>query len=196
MTYNSVFDGVADFGEKILGDSRSHVVLKKYAWQLSSICDLIGHTHTIIIDTLDRIDAAQTLEEAQQLVHELEWQPLEASFRANGLCDVFEGYGRALRRVVIPADQTNTPDDRLIAASDEQWNAMQVFLDALEEREQQVASLYTNEIREMGDFVWNASTMNDLDELKAKAAQARAVLTMQKASFLSLAAQFKQRLPG
>lgn len=196
MAGNTVLDNVADFGHQLLGDNRSRQALRDYAWQLGSVCDLISHTHSIVINELDSIEEAKSLEEAKMLVRELEIDPLTASFRANGLCDIFMSFGLALRKVVTRADAPTPARSTLVAPTYEHWNAWIQFCDALEEREGQVASLYVYEIRELSDMLLGVDAVTDLDELKAKAGRARAVLTTQKADFDSLATQFRRALPG
>jgi hypothetical protein len=196
MAQSSLFDDVADFGRQLLGDNHSRQALRLYAWQLSSICDLISHTHSIVIDGLDVIEETNSLEEAKILAKDLERDPLTYSFRVNGLCDIFEGYGIALRKAVNWTDDPNPPENKLVATTDEQWNTWMAFCDALEDSEDEVASLYGDEIRELGDMLLGVDAVTDLNEIKAKAGRARAVLTAQRAEFDSLATQFKQSLPG
>lgn len=207
MAQSSLFDEVADFGRQLLGDNRSRQLLRRYAWQLSSICDLISHTHSIVINGLDGIEETKSLEEAKRLARDLEIGPLTSSFRANGLCDIFEGYGIALRKAVTrpnayitsaddPSDWRRNPLENRLVATNEQYAAWTEFCAALEDREVQVAGLYVYEIRELGDMLLGVDAVTDLNEIKAKARRARAVLTAQKAEFDSLATQFRQALPG
>ena len=193
MTQANLFDDVAALGNEFLSLSRSHQVLQKYVWQLGAICDLIKHTHSIVVDNLDAIEVAMSLQEASVLVAKLEDAPLTASFRANGLCDIFEGFGVALRRVV---GTTLHPDGSIetLPISDERKQLWLHFCESLENREREVASLYAHEIQEIGDLVAQTSTTHDLDALKAAARKARTILTRQMANFDSLASQFRQHL--
>jgi hypothetical protein len=196
MAERALLDDVADIVRQILGYNRGQQSLRHYAWQLSSICDLLSHTHSIVIDKLDGIEETKSLEEAKILVKGLAIEPLTDSFRVNGLCDIFMGFGIALRKAVIQKDAPNPSENKLVAMTDKQWYSWMRFCDALEQREQEVASLYVYEIRELSDILLEVDSATDLDGLKTKAGRVRAVLTTQKADFDSLATQFRQALPG
>lgn len=189
MTQSNLFDDVARLMRGFTGPNRSQAILQKYNFQLGTVCQLIKHTHSIIADKLEEIEAASSLAEARELARQLESDPLTASFRARGLCDIFEGYGRSLRNIV--ASTHGEPGPALTHDQESLWLH---FCHSLENREQEVARLYTDQIQEIGNLVYEANTEQDLDNIKAEAKKARAVLTSQMADLDSLAEQFQQLL--
>lgn len=192
MSYLNLFDEISSIGEKFLKSTdRGHKALKNYTWQLSSINELIKHTHSLVIEKLDSIEEAEDMSEAQQIIDSLSGGPLSESFRVNGLCDIFMGYGVSLRKIVESGSRDN---DEAPPLSDEEQNHWVYFCDALEEREQQVANLYSNEIQEIGDLVWNTQNINDLEEVKERARRAKHILTDQMADFDSLSKKFHKQL--
>jgi len=163
-------------------------MLSNYAWQLGSICDLIKHTHLIVIKKLEAIDKAETLEDAMAIVEELREGSLTESFRANGLCDLFHGYGNSLRRIVVKNRDSTDPESVLPITPDEQSIWLE-FCDDLEEREARVAGLYKDTIQNFRDFV-----SQDLEKIKELVRQARSILIDQIADFDALARSFRKQI--
>lgn|GEM_PF-3466405 len=191
MGQYDLFDEVAAIGREFLALSKSEQELRRYTWQLGAICDLIKHTHSIVVEKLEEIEAAQTVADARAAAVQLEDQPLTASFRANGLCDIFQGFGHSLRRIVEPHAQ---PGESVqpVPLGTAQINSWTWFCESLEEREQRVASLYASELREICNLSASASGDADLAQLKAKARATKNLLTTQMADFDALATQFRQ----
>jgi hypothetical protein len=191
--FRNLFDKIASIGSKFLKSTdRGYEVLSRYAWQLGSICDLIKHTHLVVIAKLEAIDQAQTFQDAEDIAHELSGQSLADSFRTSGLCDIFQGYGRSLRdmvgRLPISADpQSASP---ITGEEQKQWKA---FCTSLVEREDAVAELYIDQIQGLQTLALTSSHQ-DLDQIKDHARQMKAILTDQVADFDSLAARFRQRI--
>ncbi len=196
MVGNTILDDVRDFMRTFLGDNRSQQALRLYAELLGSICELISYTHSIVIDGLNGIEKAKSLQEAKRLAEGLRADPLMRSFRGRMLCDRFEEAGSKLRRAVIRTDDPNPPRDKLVATTDEQWNALMKFCNMFELREHAVATGYVYQIRELSAMLSGVDTVTDLNEIKAKARGAKDVLTDQKADFDALAAQFRRKLSG
>jgi hypothetical protein len=193
MTHLNLFDEIASIGSKFLESTdRGHKVLSDYAWQLASICDLIKHTHSIVNNKLEAIDKADTLEDATNIAGELSRESLSASFRASGLCDVFLGYGKSLRRITEKYQNSPDPENAPPITPDEQHRWI-LFCDSLEERELQVAGLYVHQIQGLRDLVFG-SPSQDLKQIKEHAQQAKAILTDQLADFDALAANFRKRI--
>lgn len=189
MRDSNLFDEVASIGKKfLLSTDRGHTMLSNYAWQLGSICDLIEHTHLIVIKKLEAIGKAETLEDAKAIVQELRRESLTESFRANGLCDLFQGYGGSLRRIVEKNQDSTDPESALPITQDEQSIWLE-FCDELEEREARVAGLYKDTIQSFRDLV-----NQDLEKFKEQAQQARSILIAQVADFHALAESFRKRI--
>jgi hypothetical protein len=192
MPQRSLFDEVADISREFWALSSSHEMLRNYTWQLGAICDLIKHTHSIVVHKLEAIEAATSLARAKALVTELEDAPLTSSFRANGLCDIFQGFGVALRQLTATIYRPDGTVETL-PITNERKSSWAQFCDALENREREVASLYAHEIQEMVDLKLRAQSTQGLATLKSAARRARNILTSQMADFDSLATQFRQR---
>src|SRR4029077_17444720 len=100
MSSRNIFDDFANVGREFRRTSRGHVAVQEYNWQLEQICRLLRHTHSKVVDKLEAIEALVTPAAANELASQLRAEPLTESFRVAGLCDVFEGYGRSLSRVL------------------------------------------------------------------------------------------------
>jgi hypothetical protein len=180
----NLLDDVANLGRQMLGTSSAHTQLSQYRWQLATICDLMRHTHTLVVDRLDDIERATTVEEARRLAADLDEQPFTQALRANGLCDVFQGLGTSLLRLTQPKDG---------AAPTVSAPAWRRFCEVLQERELSVARMYLNEIRELGALVVAARGGGaDLAALRQAAARTRDVLTVQRNDFEALATEFRR----
>ena len=187
MPQRNIFDETADVIRGFLSLNAAQQALHQYAWQLGTICELIKHTHSIVIEKLEAIEEADSLSKASAVVDELESSALTDSFRANGLCDIFQGFGTSLRKIVTPgsSERSNLP------ISSQQQYVWLDFCDLLESREREVASLYANRIQELGNLL-SRKHAPELSELRNLATQAKNVLTSQLADFDSLAGQFQQ----
>jgi len=141
---------------------------------------------------LEAIDKAETLEAATAITKELSGESLSSSFRAIGLCDVFLGYGKSLRRITEKYQNSTDPASAPPITQEEQYRWME-FCDSLEERELKVAELYTNQIQGLQDLVFRSSGQ-DLKQIKEHAQQAKAILTDQVADFGALTTRFRKRL--
>jgi hypothetical protein len=191
MPTTNIFTDVAAIGRDFLGLNRTQKQLRDYDWQLKTIWDLLKETHSLVVKQLEAIQAASTLTEAQALAKQLEGDPLTASFRARGLCDIFEGYGRSLRGVtatVLHGAPAAAPQP---LAHDRQ-HAWHTLCDALEGREHQVALLYSTQLRDLADRAQGPQTPRSLSQLKSAARKARDVLTDQVADFEALAGRFRR----
>ena len=194
MSYLNLFDDISSIGKKFLKSTdRGHQALMKYTWQLGGISELIKHTHSIVIEKLEAIEQTKTIEDAKRIVESLQGNPLSDSFKASGLCDIFVGFGKALRRIVEDPQQTNQLEDAPPISEEEKTSWIQ-FCDSLEEREQQVAELYSSEIQEINELVWGTQTEERLITIKERARRGKAILTDQMADFDSLAENFRKRL--
>ncbi len=195
MPYINLFDEISSIGRKFLKSTdRGHKALRRYTWQLGSIHELIKHTHSLVIEKLEAIEQAADIDEAKAIADTLNGTTLSDSFRISGLCDIFVGYGVSLRKIV-ETDAQSDPEDEAPISEDEKVRWIQ-FCDSLEERELQVAALYSNEIQEIGDLVWNLDTIGDLDEIQQRARSAKKILTDQMADFDSLSNSFHNQLNG
>lgn len=193
MAYLNLFDAVASIGWKFLKSTdRGHKVLSDYAWQLKSICELMTHTHTIVIDKLEAIDKAETLYDATTIAKDLSGDSLSDSFHASGLCDIFTGYGNSLRRITENYQDSTDLESVPPITQEEQFQWIE-FCDNLAERELQVAELYVEQIQDIQDLVVKSSEQ-DLEQIKEHAQRAKAILTDQVADFDALATKFRKRI--
>jgi len=170
-----------------LGLSKSQQALKNFTWQLGTICDLIKHTHLLVINKLEQVENAQSLEEAKTVINNLERTPLTDIFRANHLCDIFVGFGMELQKIIKEIVKT---DPTLI--SNEQINTWARFGDSLMRREGEVAYLYADLLQNLGNLASNSSSGADLAKLKDAALEAKKILTAQVADFDYLANEFRK----
>ena len=187
----NLFDDISAIGLKFFNSTdRGFNVLSDYTWQLASICDLIKHTHLIVIGKLEEIIKADSLDEAKAATQVLNGRSLSDSFHASGLCDLFAGYGKALRRIV--ENDLNAPElQNLQPISQQEKYKWIEFCDTLEERERQVAILYTKQIQGLREIVMMYPG-GSLNEIKEHAKIAKNILTGQVADFDVLAANFRK----
>lgn len=193
MPYLNLFGAIASIGWKFLKSTDpGYKALADYAWQLAGICELIRHTHSIVIKKLEALDKAETLADATVIAQELSGESLTSSFRASGLCDVFVGYGRSLRRIAEKYQDSLDPASAPPITKYEQFQWMD-FCDNLEQREGKVAWLYAYQIQGLQDLVLGSSGQ-DLRQIKEHAQQAKAILTDQVSDFDALAARFHKQI--
>lgn len=196
MSYINLFDEISSIGRKFLKSTdRGHKALRRYTWQLGSINELIKHTHSMVTEKLEAIEKSSDIDEAKTIAETLQGGPLSDSFRVSGLCDIFVGYGMSLRKIVEIPTQINQDDDLPPISEVEKTSWIQ-FCDSLEEREQQIAELYSSEIQEIGELVWDLQNIKDLKEIKKRAKRAKHILTDQMADFDSLSKSFRKKLNG
>jgi len=196
MPYLNLFDDISSIGRKFLKSTdRGHEALRRYTWQLGSINELIKHTHSIVIEKLEAIERSSDIEGAKSIAETLQGGPLSDSFRTSGLCDLFVGYGRSLRRIIETPRQTDQVDDEPPISIEEKGSWIR-FCDSLEEREQQVAELYSSEIQEINELIWGLKGTEGLKEIKKRAKLAKNILTDQMADFHSLSKSFRKKLRG
>jgi len=185
----NLFGAFAANGRKFLASTGSKGgPLEKYVWHLSSVCDLMKHTHRIVVGKLEAIQQASSIEEASEFAKELRGDTLSNSFRARGLCEFFVEHGKVLRKVIQDNDGNllKTPLSEV-----ESWQWLD-FCDSLEARELQVADLYSREIEGFSDII-SRPFERSLEEVKEQARRVRATLIGQIADFDSLATEFRKR---
>jgi hypothetical protein len=187
MTTDSVLHEAGAMGRRFLRlESRGHQTLAEYNWTLSQLYDLLKYTHSIVVSTLERIESADSVDAARAHVNELRGDALTRTFRVKGLCDVLEGFGKSLRRLVEPGKGYVDPST-VTAGGHEAWVQ---FCETLEQKEEEVAALYAWHIRELRDLIDGASS-EDLGEIKRRAREAKATLTSQMSDFGALADDFR-----
>jgi hypothetical protein len=164
--------------------SRGHDALADYNWTLSQVWELLKRTHSIVVAGLKRVESAEDLDLARAEVNRLRRKPLSDAFRAQGLCDVLEGFGHSIHRLARPGFLDEESMDRTSRS------AWEKFCHTLESKEDEVAGLYAEHIRELRDLIDKASS-GDLGEIKQRAGEARRLLTEQISEFDALAQQFR-----
>jgi len=187
MTTDSVLQEAGAMGRRILKlESQGHRALAEYNWTLSRLYDLLKYTHSIVVSTLTRIESAENVDAARAMVDELRGDALTKTFRVKGLCDVLEGFGRSLRRLIEPDKGYVDPS----TVTPEGLWAWVNFCETLEQREDEVAALYAWHIRDLRDLI-DGTGSQDLPEIKQRAGQAKATLTVQMSDFGALADEFR-----
>jgi hypothetical protein len=189
----SLFEEVAGIGRGFLNSTHGGPkVLQDYTYMLSQFCELLNHTHSMVLQKLECIEDAKTLNEAQVACRELQGEALSGAFRSCGLCDVFRGYGSSLRRL-LPQSRPGGRSSVLLFLGGGQvrW---EFLCDALEEKEARVANLYVDQIQEIHQLISDRSIAEDLPKMNELARQAKTKLTQQMADFEALAQGFRSHL--
>ena len=176
-----LFDGFSRFGDRILhGIAHDEGPARKYKYLLGQINELLHTTHGMVVRKLEKIEQATKPAEADAALAELDTQALEKSFKMEGLCDVFEAFGRTLDEMAWESEHQADSVARDLAGIHE-------FSGKLMDREQEVARLYTEEIKAIVNL---GNVAGDLPGLRTRAAQAKKVLTDQMADFAAKAKRF------
>lgn len=187
MPADTIFNDVTMLGRKFLQSaSRDRQQLSGYISQLGEICALLVRIHTIVIRELEAIESAGTLQEAQAIGERLEAYPLTETFRAKGLCDIFQVLGQSLVR--IARDPGGEGDSILSEQEREKWID---FCTCLEMREDGMGKLYSREIHEIIDVLSAQIGLEGLAAVQERATAAKDILTDERADFEALAKQFR-----
>lgn len=185
---NELFDDFIAFGRRVMqGVDRGEEESIRFKRLLGEITGLLMDTHTMVMRRLEKLERAADEHEAQFVLEELRAEPLEAAFRAEGLCDAFSALGDALSRVYW-----RTRDDEEVPFTDGEMEAVQSMASTLIEREGQVAMGYTEEIERLLQSLYRDSAPENMDRLREAAAAARKKLTDQTADFEVLANRFRR----
>lgn len=191
---DDIFEDILSVSRGFRRATRSHSALQDYSWHLEHICSLLRQTHGLVVRKLEAIERAKSIAEAKRAAAELREGPLTHSFRISGLCDVFEGFGRALESVLNRPELQQSVSEVLKPGSKEQ-QAWVEFSNALVNREGEVAFLYSSEIREVADVVSASEKRTGLKQMQERAKEAKMILTDQMADFGALARDFAGMLP-
>jgi hypothetical protein len=166
---------------------------RRYKWTLATITELLTVTHAIFIDYLDRLAESKTVSEAEEIMKEISEGVLEESFRAEGLCDAFEGLGEALAGVNYRTREDLSQAGKVTSLSSSDVDESQGIASILANRENEVARLYVEEIQELRDTVRKQIEIGgSLEPILARADAARGVLTEQLANFQRLASEYRR----
>lgn len=189
---NHLFDDFISFGRRVMdGVDRGEEESIRYKRLLGEITALLEDTHSMVVRRLERLEHASTAGEARSILAELRSDPLEAAFRAEGLCDAFAGLGHALTRVIW-----RTRGSDVIPFTDAELGAAEALAGTLVEREGQVAMGYTEEIQALLQSLYDQDEHTSLDEVRRRAAAAHRTLTDQIADFDALATRFRRLEAG
>lgn len=184
LSGGSAFEGFIQFGRTMMaGVDRNERPSIKYKWLLAQIDDLFTETHRIVMKRLDAVMAAQSVGEATQLIQQLSSEALDRTFRAQGMCDAFDGLGRALNQLTWTMEQEGS-------ITKDQSDSVQGFTTMLMGREGEVSLSYEHQILELARLVHEPAA--DVSSIKQQATAARRVLVDQLADFEAQAAKFKQ----
>jgi hypothetical protein len=177
-----LFPAFESFTEGVLVGIAAHErAALKYKATLGLITQVLLTTHAMVVERLERLEDAKSVEEAHSILEELNWEPLTESFRLEGLCDAFEGLGIALHNLITRPETADA-----FASYDLQ--AVSDMADALANRESEVVVLYLVRIQDLADLV--NGKKDDLGEIIRQARQAKAVLTQQVSDFHSKSRRF------
>lgn len=182
MPANDLFDSFSHFGDRILhGIEQGERPATKFKYLLGSINEILGITHGMVVTVLETVERADSPAEAEAALAELRTEALEESFRLEGLCDAFDAMGRGLNDLYWRSksnSDTVAPDLGEI----DQFSMM------LMDREQEVARIYSTEIKALANL---GSLADDLPALRSRAAEAKKILTDQMADFATKTQLFK-----
>jgi hypothetical protein len=181
MTPSDLFDEFSRFGDRILhGIGQDERPALKYKYLLGKINELLHATHGMVVKKLEKIEKATKPAEAEAALAELGTHALEESFRMEGLCDVFEAFGRTLDEMAWRSEE-----QRDSVAPD--LGGIHEFSRKLMDREQEVARIYTEEIKAIVNL---GNVEGDLPGLRKRTAEAKKALTDQMADFAAKAKRF------
>jgi hypothetical protein len=181
---SSPIDSFIQFSQSVMAgiDSRDRASIK-YKWLLGQIDDLFKETHAIVMDRLDAVIDARSLSEASHAIDTLTAGALDATFRAQGMCDAFSGPGMALNELTARMAQEGSLSPQQVAS-------LSSFTYMLVNREAEVAAMYEFQIVELDELIHSPRT--DLQAVKQRATGARQILVDQLADFDAQATKFKQ----
>jgi hypothetical protein len=165
----------------LLGIARHEREAQKFKTTLGLINQVLNTTHQMVVEKIERLEKAASIEEARSILEELNWQPLTESFRLEGLCDTFEGLGYSLGNLLNEAATSG-------AFSNEELNAVGDMAQTLTNRELEVSGIYILRIQELADLI--ADPGSDLDQLRRRAGEVNSLLTHQMSDFASKSRQF------
>ncbi len=181
---NNPFSGFIAFGRKVMGQiEQDDPVAIRYKWLLGEINVLFGVTHSLVTGKLEQVESAKSFDEAADIIESLRSEALSNTFHAQGLCDAFVGLGRAFGELNLRIQSVDSNESLL------DLGEARHIAEALENREFEVARLYSDAIASLTDLV--NGTSDDLGEIKKQAEEARNELTNQTADFKSLAQDFR-----
>ena len=181
MPASDLFDEFSRFGDRILhGIDEDERPALKFKYLLGKINELLNTTHGMVVRRLEKIEQANRPADAEAALAELRTDALEESFRIEGLCDVFESFGRTLDELAW-----RSKDSKDSVAPD--LGEIHEFSYKLMDREQEVARIYTEELKSMVNL---GGVAGDLPGLRKRASEAKKVLTDQMADFAAKANRF------
>ena len=160
--------------------------------QLSEICNVLAQVHTIVIGKLEAIEAAATLQDAKDIVRQLEASPLRDTFHTEHLCDTFERLGEDLREIVGPSNGKAQTSQLSLSGRRPAHGCSSAVL--LEDREADVARLYSAEINQISQLLSTLTSPEDLEAVQKRAKAARNTLTAERADFEALAIRFRKEI--
>jgi hypothetical protein len=178
----------ARFSNRVLvGIENRERAAQKYKATLGLINQILLKTHLMVVEKVERLETATTIEQAREILNELNRAPLTESFRLEGLCDTFEGLGHALENL-------NARSESSQAFSPEELSASLGMANALTDRETEVAGVYVDGIQELADLVY--STGDSLRQIQGRAREVKALLTNQMSDFEVKSRQFLRSATG
>ena len=174
LTY---FDQVSATGARILeslGGSPAGSDVDDYLELVGKIYEVLAQIHDGLIDVTIDVSQAQTMEEARQVLAQVEQLGLKEALKAQDLCDELQRLGQQLRGL---------PYDHYGLTTSEKATWYELF-EKLEQREAGTSRLYDEKLYELRTL---PHTDPALPSLKAKVEEISNLLVIQKAQFERLA---------
>jgi hypothetical protein len=169
------------------GVSRGERSAQKSKRLLGVINQTLVATHEIVISRLAKLENAESVADANELLEALRLENLTEAFRVEGLCDLLEGLGSGLLTRTSAARQEGW-------FSNNELDDIEEFAEALYDREAEVARIYADALSD----VTSLAPVRDeasLLRVKSKAREMESALTDQVSDFNAKAARFL-RLAG
>ena len=154
---------------------------QKFKTTLGLINQVLATTHAMVLDRIERLEKAESLDEARSVLAELNWEPLTESFRLEGMCDSFEALGIGLHNLLDNAANSG-------AALGADLNAAGDLAQTLTNRELEVSGIYLVRISELADLI--ADPGSDLQSIHRRASEVKNLLTSQMSDFTARSRQF------
>jgi hypothetical protein len=170
------FDKVGRVGAIILetlGPSVNNYMVIAYLDKVEDIYNLLMKIHDEVVEVVIKTDYAKTVDDIKTTLQEVGHDSLKDTFKANKWCDQLQELGIALRPLSIDAN--------LLGSDREIWDE---FCTALEQREDEVAKLYYEELLDLRDL---PNKVTDVVLLKQMLNNIATQLVTQKAKFDLLA---------
>ncbi|MBW3579159.1 MAG: hypothetical protein KY462_15780 [Actinobacteria bacterium] len=177
------FESFRRFEDHVLdGLSRGDRSAQKSKRLLGVINQTLVATHQIVIARLEKLQRAESIADANEVLEALRLENLTETFRLEGLCDLLEGLGTGLLARTWAARQEGS-------FADGELNDVEEFAHALYDREAEVARIYSDALSDL-TALGPVTEPSALDKMRRKAASLEKQLTAHVSDFDAKADRF------